>query len=359
MVNTIEKPTFEELRPGVKVPAKETILTPRFYTTDFEAMAKMDISANEEELKAILEEFRVDYNRHHFVRDAQFDQSWDNIDGETRQLFIEFLERSCTAEFSGFLLYKELGRRIKDKSPVLAECFNLMSRDEARHAGFLNKAMSDFDMCLDLGFLTKNHQYTYFEPKFIFYATYLSEKIGYWRYITIYRHLEQHPENRIYPIFNFFENWCQDENRHGDFFDAIMRAQPNILNDWKAKLWSRFFLLSVFATMYLNDLQRYKFYASLGLNARDYDIHVIKKTNETAGRVFPVILDVENDEFYARLDVCHQNNLKLSEIEESNAPKVVKLLRKLPYYVSTGLELIKLYLMKPIEVEQMQKDVVL
>jgi magnesium-protoporphyrin IX monomethyl ester (oxidative) cyclase len=37
-----------------------------------------------------------------------------------------------------------------------AEIFQTMSRDEARHAGFLNKAMSDFNLALDLGFLTKN-----------------------------------------------------------------------------------------------------------------------------------------------------------------------------------------------------------
>ncbi|MEN9870410.1 MAG: hypothetical protein RLZZ171_1398 [Cyanobacteriota bacterium] len=357
MVDSLKKPQFEEVRPGVKSPAEETILTPRFYTTDFEEMANMDISLNEDELQAILEEFRVDYNRHHFVRDEQFQKSWDSISGETRKVFIEFLERSCTAEFSGFLLYKELGRRLKDRSPVLAEIFTLMARDEARHAGFLNKALSDFNLSLDLGFLTKSRKYTFFKPKFIFYATYLSEKIGYWRYITIFRHLQQHPENEIYPIFSFFENWCQDENRHGDFFDAIMKSQPQFLNDLKARLWSRFFLLSVFATMYLNDVQRYHFYESLGLDAREYDKHVIKQTNATAGRVFPVVLDVEHPDFYQRLEKCVANNEKLSAIASSNAPALVKLLRKLPHYVSNGVELIKMYFIKPIRVDQLADTV--
>ncbi|MGK7885104.1 MAG: magnesium-protoporphyrin IX monomethyl ester (oxidative) cyclase [Crocosphaera sp.] len=357
MVNTLQKPEFDELRPGIKVPAKETILTPRFYTTDFDAVAKMDISVNEEELKAILEEFRTDYNRHHFIRRGEFAQSWEHIDGDTRRLFVEFLERSCTAEFSGFLLYKELGRRLKDKSPVLAECFNLMSRDEARHAGFLNKALSDFNLSLDLSFLTKSRSYTFFQPKFIFYATYLSEKIGYWRYITIFRHLEKHPEDRIYPIFNFFENWCQDENRHGDFFDAIMKATPNILNDWKARLWCRFFLLSVFATMYLNDIQRSDFYAAIGLDAREYDKYVIEKTNETAGRVFPIVLDVENPEFYGSLETCVKNNEKLREIDASNSPAPVKFLRKLPAFVSNGIQFIKLYFLKPIRVDHLEGTV--
>ncbi|MEM9770249.1 MAG: magnesium-protoporphyrin IX monomethyl ester (oxidative) cyclase [Cyanobacteria bacterium P01_D01_bin.73] len=351
MVNSIEKQTVTSSTVEAKMPAKDTILTPRFYTTDFEAMAEMDISINEDELKAIIEEFRVDYNRHHFVRDEEFDKSWDSIQGETRELFIEFLERSCTAEFSGFLLYKELSRKLKGRSPIVAEGFKLMSRDEARHAGFLNKAMSDFNLALDLGFLTKSKKYTYFAPKFIFYATYLSERIGYWRYIKIYRHLEKHPEDRIYPIFRFFENWCQDENRHGDFFDALLQANPQFLEGTRARLWCRFFLLSVFATMYLNDLMRSGFYDSIGIDARTYDKDVIEKTNETAGRVFPVILDVEHPDFYGLLEKCAANKVKLGKIAESKAPKALTFLRKLPLYINTGVNLIRMYFIKPIRTD--------
>ena len=349
MVNSLTKqPSFDELRPGVKRPAKETLLTPRFYTTDFEEIAKMDLSVNEDELQAIIEEFRVDYNRTHFVRDERFDRSWDDIPEETRQIFIEFLESSCTSEFSGFLLYKELSRRLKNKNPLLAEGFNLLSRDEARHAGFLNKAMADFGLSLDLGFLTQNHKYTFFKPKFIFYSVYLSEKIGYWRYIKIFRHLEANPEHRIYPIFHFFDNWCQDENRHGDFFDALMRSQPQLLNDWRAKLWCRFFLLAVFATMYLRDRSS-KFYGILGMDSREFDIEVIQETNKTSGRIFPVILDVDHPKFFPVLDKCAADYLKLLASAESTTPKLLKKIQNLPTIVSMGVKLLRLYLMKPID----------
>lgn len=354
MVDTADQPGFEQMQPGVKSPAKETLLSPKFYTTDFDEMARMDISPNEEELRAILEELRADYNQKHFIRDEEFNQSWEDLDEETQRIIVGFLERSCTAEFSGFLLYKELGRRLKHSNPLLAECFTLMSRDEARHSGFLNKAMSDFNMSLDLGFLTKNKKYTFFKPKFVFYATYLSEKIGYWRYITIYRHLQENPEKRIYPLFRFFKNWCQDENRHGDFFDAMMKSQPHLVSGLRGRLWCRFFLLAVFGVMYVRDLQEPGIYEAIGLNTRNYDRYVIKKTNETAGRVFPVTLDVENPQFFERLEVCVNNNKKLSAIANSNTPKFLQLFRKLPLRISNGWQFLRLYLMKPNEAAAQQ-----
>ena len=95
--STIESKNKKEFNKG-KVPAKETILSPRFYTTDFEAMENMDLSINEEELEAICEEFRKDYNRHHFVRNSEFEGAAEKLDPETRELFIDFLEGSCTSE---------------------------------------------------------------------------------------------------------------------------------------------------------------------------------------------------------------------------------------------------------------------
>uniref|UniRef100_A0A1Z1M2X9 Magnesium-protoporphyrin IX monomethyl ester [oxidative] cyclase n=1 Tax=Periphykon beckeri TaxID=2006982 RepID=A0A1Z1M2X9_9FLOR len=336
---------------------KETLLTPRFYTTNFEEMANLDISLNTEEFEALLREFRADYNKKHFIRDAEFNKSWNTLENKTKNLFIEFLERSCTAEFSGFLLYKELSRRLNESNPILAECFLLMSRDEARHAGFLNKAIGDFNISLDLGFLTKSRKYTFFSPKFIFYATYLSEKIGYWRYITIYRHLEKHPEHRVYPIFKFFEKWCQDENRHGDFFAALLKSQPEFLNNLESKLWCKFFLLSVFVTMYLNDFQRSDFYKSIGLDARQYDIQVIRKTNESASRIFPIALNIDKPEFFQYLDICASENKKLIEIKKKANRSLIESIEIIKIYSRILFNILKLYLIKPIESTKMKNTI--
>ena len=343
MVSTTQR-TLETKKGG-----EETLLTPRFYTTDFQEICQLDISSNIEEIKSIVEEFRIDYNRDHFIRDKEFLNTWDFFDTKTRNIFIEFLERSCTAEFSGFLLYKEISRNLKKANPLLAEGFSYMSRDEARHAGFLNKAMSDFNVSLDLGFLTKTRKYTFFAPKFIFYATYLSEKIGYWRYITIYRHLEKNPNFRVYPLFRFFESWCQDENRHGDFFAALLKSQKHLLNTYESRLWSKFFLLSVFATMYLNDLQRTDFYSTIGLDARQFDKYVIRKTNQSSAILFPVVLDVDHPDFFNYLEDCSTINENLIKIEKEEIPDILKQVKKFPSNIQMFFKLAQLYFLPAIE----------
>ena len=352
MVNPLVTSESAGRRPDIKAPVQETFLTPRFYTTDFDAVAQMDLSTHQVELEAILAELRADYNRYHFVRNEEFEQCWEHIDGETRRAFIDFLERSCTSEFSGFLLFKELSRKLKHRHPLLSEAFSLLARDEARHARFLNKAMADFGLSLDLGYLTKNRTYTFFPPDWVIYTVYLSEKIGYWRYILVYRHLEQHPENRFYPLFRYFESWCQDENRHGDFFKVLLRSQPQLWSTWQSRLWARFFLLTVFATHTLTVLERATFYQSIGIDPREYNEQVIRKTNETAKGAFPSILNTDHPEFFARLDRCAIANQKLAEISSNQRPTVIQFCQKLPWIAVMGWQLLRLYLLPSINAEQ-------
>lgn len=123
------------------------------------------------------------------------------------------------------------------------------------------------------------------------------------RYITIYRHLQRNPDNQLYPLFEYFENWCQDENRHGDFFAAVLKSQPQMVsNDLGARLWARFFCLSVYITMQLNDSQRASFYNSLGLDVPTFNKHVIIETNKSTARIFPEVPDVEAPIFWERMD---------------------------------------------------------
>ena len=113
----------------------------------------------------------------------------------------------------------------------------------------------------------------------------------------------------------------------------------------------------MFATHSLTVHERAKFYTMLGLDATQFDTEVVRKTNDTAARAFPVSLNVDHPDFFPRLERAADRNLKIKQLMASSAPGWVKQLRKIPLVLGIAGDLLRLYLIKPLDAEALRGTV--
>ena len=80
---------------------EETLISPRFYTTNYKELDKIDVSRVRSEWDPLVEEMRSDPNKTHFKKTSDWDAfDFENLEPGLRKEFIDFLVSSLTSEFS-------------------------------------------------------------------------------------------------------------------------------------------------------------------------------------------------------------------------------------------------------------------
>lgn len=125
------RPAAPAINETTRIAREDTMLSPRFYTTDFEAMDRIDVSPVRREWDALIAELAADPNRNHFKRTEAFTNALEDLDPELRKEWVDFLVSSITAEFSGCVLYAEIAKRAKN--PDIKALFKYMSQIGRAH----------------------------------------------------------------------------------------------------------------------------------------------------------------------------------------------------------------------------------
>ena len=107
----------------------------------------------------------------------------------------------------------------------------------------------------------------------------------------------------------------------------------------------RFFLLSVYATMYVRDHNRPLFHAALGVDPTEYDYKVFEITNQISRQVFPVELDIDTPEFRRQMEKLRLAAARIEAGKEQGG--IGGLLQRVSGMAGAGFAFVRMYVQKP------------
>ncbi len=91
---------------------EDTLLTPRFYTTDMKAMDAIDVSPIRAQWQSLMDEYKADNNKVHFTRPANLMADYSDLPEGLHKEFVDFMVSSITSEYSGCVLYNEIKKNV-------------------------------------------------------------------------------------------------------------------------------------------------------------------------------------------------------------------------------------------------------
>jgi magnesium-protoporphyrin IX monomethyl ester (oxidative) cyclase len=132
-----------------------------------------------------------------------------------------------------------------------------------------------------------------------------------------------------------------------------MRSNPKLLSGVN-RLWIRFFLIAVYATMYVRDHSRPEFHKALGVSPTDYDRQVLKITSDISKQVFPFTINLDDPRLWKGFEKLRRISDEVEELKQKGG--LFSTIKRGALAVSAAATFVHIYLL-PVVPNELPVDI--